>query len=166
MVYFYLSIGDDLMGRRIVIEESSSDSNERKFKNLINNKLFSWLLYMIGYAIVLVTVSVIFSKSFYINNEYYGLYALLAAIIIYVLNQTIKPILFYITLPITAITMGLFYPIINVLILYITSFILGDNFVIRGIMLPFVIAILISILNMFMEGMIIKPIIYSRKDRR
>lgn len=153
------------MGKRIVIEDSSNFDNENKFKKLINNKLFSWLLYMIGYAIVLVTVSVMFSKTLYINNDYYGLYALVAAIIIYVLNQTIKPILFYITLPITAITMGLFYPIINVLILYITSFILGDNFVIEGFVSPFIIAILISILNMFMEGMVIKPIIYSRKDR-
>lgn len=165
MVYFYLSIGDGLMGKRIVIEDSSNFDNENKFKKLINNKLFSWLLYMIGYAIVLVTVSVMFSKTLYINNDYYGLYALVAAIIIYVLNQTIKPILFYITLPITAITMGLFYPIINVLILYITSFILGDNFVIEGFVSPFIIAILISILNMFMEGMVIKPIIYSRKGR-
>ena len=105
-----------------------------------------------------------FDKTFYINNQYYGLYAFIAAIIIYVLNQTIKPILVYLTLPITALSMGLFYPIINVFILYITSFILGNNFQIHGFLLPFVIAIVISILNMFMEGMIIKPIIYKGKE--
>ena len=57
---------------------------------------------MIGYAIVLITVSVLFS-SFEINNKYYGLYALLASIIIYILNKTIKPILTYLTLPITVL---------------------------------------------------------------
>ena len=151
------------MKKVVIIEE---EGNSRiKFHRLVNNKFFEWLLYMFGYAIVLILVSVLFSKTFYINNQYYGLYAFVAAIIIYVLNQTIKPVLFYITLPITAITMGLFYPIINVLILYITSFILGDNFQIHGMILPFIIAIVIAILNMFMEGMIIKPIIYKGRDK-
>ena len=82
---------------------------------------------------------------------------------IYILNQTIKPILFYITLPITAITFGLFYPLLNVFVLDITSFILGEHFNIHGKILPFLIAIIISILNMFMEGMIIKPLIHKGK---
>ena len=152
------------MRKRIVIEEISNPKEKVPFKRLVNNKFFEWILYMIGYAIVLVAVSVIFDKTFYINNQYYGLYAFLGAIIIYVLNKTIKPILVYLTLPITALTMGLFYPIINVFILYITSFILGDNFQIYGFLLPFVIAVVISVLNMFMEGMIIIPIIHRGKD--
>ena len=147
------------MKKIIIVQE------EKKHKRIINNKLFEWLLYMIGYAIVLITVSTIFNNTFYINNEHYGLYALIAAIIIYILNQTIKPILFYLTLPITGITFGLFYPLLNVLVLYITSFILGDNFIIKGFILPFIIAILISILNIFMEGLIIKPIINKRNDK-
>ena len=152
------------MKRRIIIEEVSNEKEINHFKRLVNNKFFEWLLYMVGYAIVLIAVSILFDKTFYISNHYYGLYAFLAAIIIYVLNQTIKPILVYLTLPITALTMGLFYPIINVFILYITSFILGDNFQIYGFLLPFVIAVVISVLNMFMEGMIIKPIIHRGKD--
>lgn len=154
------------MGKRIVIEEESNPKNKWNFNRLVTNKFFEWLLYMLGYAIVLIVVSVLFGDVFYINNQYYGFYALIAAVIIYLLNQTIKPILVYITLPITALTMGLFYPIINVFILYITSFILGSNFQIHGFGLPFVIAILISILNMFMEGMIIKPIIHKGKEKR
>ena len=127
-------------------------------KKLIKNKFFEWVLYIICYSIILIIMSVLF-KSLKICNEYYGLYALLASIIIYFLNQTIKPVLFFITLPITALTMGLFYPLINVLILYITSFILGDKFVVSGIIIPFFIAIFISLLNIVMEGMIIRPII-------
>ena len=149
------------MKKIIVIEEKGS----KKYNRIINNKFFEWFLYMIGYAIVLITVSTIFNNTFYINNDYYGLYALVGAVIIYILNQTIKPVLFYLTLPITGITFGLFYPILNVLVLYITSFILGDNFTIRGFILPFIIAVLISILNIFMEGMIIKPIINKRNDK-
>ena len=149
------------MGKRIVIEDvSNKDSRQR----VVNNKFFEWLLYMVSYSIVLIVVSLLFGDSFYISNKFYGLYALLASIIIYILNQTIKPVLVFLTLPITALSMGLFYPLINVFILYITSFILGDNFNIEGIFIPFVIAILISFLNMVMEGMIIKPIIYRSRD--
>ena len=117
---------------------------------------------MIGYSIVLITVSVLF-KSFEINREYFGIYAFLGSVIIYILNQTIKPVLTYITLPLTVISWGLFYPIINVIILYITNFILGDDFKITGFIAPFFIAIVISILNILMEGLIIKPITKRRK---
>lgn len=153
------------MKKRIIIdmENNSKPHKNNPFNRLVKNKFFEWLLYMLGYAIVLITVSCLFNKSLYINNEYFGVYALIAAIIIYILNQTIKPILIYITLPITALTYGLFYPIVNVIILYITSFILGDNFRIHGIIISFVIAIIISLLNLLMEGMIIKPIINKGK---
>ena len=151
----------DRIDRSITIEEYKEE-NKTKFQRLVQNKFFEWLLYMIGYAIVLMIVSKLF-KSLYINNNYYGLYYLLSAIIIYILNQTIKPLLFYITLPLTAITFGLFYPIINVIILYITDFILGKNFIIHGPIISFVIAIIISLLNIVMEGMIIKPIINKGK---
>ena len=165
MIYLKMNMGDDIMKKIIIIEDENHTKN-KKFKKLVNNRFVSWLLYMLGYAIVLISVSLIFRKSFYIDSSYYGLYAFLAAIIIYLLNQTIKPILFYITLPITAITFGLFYPLLNVFILDITSFILGKHFQIHGIILPFIIAIIISILNMFMEGMIIKPLIHKGEVKK
>lgn len=152
------------MKKRIIIEEENNPK-ESTFQRIVHHPFFEWLLYMVGYTIVLITVSVLFQNHFYINPKYFGVYAFLASVIIYVLNQTIKPILVYVTLPITAITMGLFYPIINVLILYLASFLLGSNFQIHGIILPFLIAILISILNLFMEGMIIKPIICKRRAK-
>ena len=136
-----------------------------KDKNAVRlNKFIEWLLYMICYAIVLITVSIMFD-SLYISNKFFGFYAFLAAVIIYILNQTIKPVLFYITLPVTALTWGLFYPLINVLILYITSFILGDKFELKGIIIPFFIAILISLFNILMEGLIIKPIIRKKAGK-
>lgn len=158
--------GADKVKKIIVVEEVNNGDKRNNFRKLVNNRMIEWLLYMFGYAIVLIVVSVMFSKTIYINNQYFGVYAFLAAVIIYILNQTIKPVLFYITLPIMALTFGLFYPLLNVLILYITSFILGDNFQITGVILPFVIAIIISVLNMLMEGMIIKPIIYRKRVRR
>lgn len=122
------------------------------------NKALDWFIYLFGYALVLITVSRI-SKSIYIDDSYYGLYGLLAATIIYILNKTIKPIIFLLTLPITAITLGIFYPCINVLILKITDFILLNHFETHGIISLFFTAILISIMNVLMETFIIKPIL-------
>ena len=151
----------NIMKKMIIIEE---ENNKLKRKKLFNNSFIEWLLYMVGYAIVLITTSVFFD-SLEINNDYFGLYALFTAIIIYILNQTIKPVLFYLTLPLTALTFGIFYPILNVIVLYITSFILGNNFNIKNIFIAFFISIFISILNVFMEGLIIKPMIIRRKRR-
>ena len=44
----------------------------------------------------------------------------------------------------------------------VTSFILGDKFQIKGIIIPFFIAILISFMNILMEGLVIKPIINNK----
>ena len=48
----------------------------------------------------------------------------IAVIIVFILNRTIKPLLVWMTLPLTALTLGLFYPLINILVLKITDFIL------------------------------------------
>ena len=122
------------------------------------NRILEWLIYMVGYALILITLSILI-ESFNISNAYFGLYALLAAIIIYLLNKTIKPIMFFLTLPLTALTFGLFYPFLNVINLYIVDFILADNFDLGSIFITFIIAILISLMNTIMSNLIIKPIL-------
>ena len=58
-------------------------------------------------------------------------YALLAAIIISLLNAFLKPILVLLSLPLIVSTLGLFNLVINALIVYITSLILGAGFVVE-----------------------------------
>ena len=148
------------MKKQIIIDEESTKNSQNK---LIQKKFIEWLLYMIVYALVLITISHLFKKTFYINTKHFGIYALIASIIIYILNETIKPVLVYITLPITALTYGLFYPIINVIILEITSLILQDNFRIHGLIMPIIVAVAISILNILIDQTIIRPIINKRR---
>ena len=107
--------------------------------------------------LTLITLSVIFPKNLYINYEFFGIWALISSVIIVLCNKTIKPLLFIITLPITALTLGIFYPIINVIILKIVDVILGNNFNIKGLIMSFIISILISIMN-FMLNKTIKTI--------
>lgn len=138
-------IGDDKM-KIIVINN----------KNPRLNYCLDWLIRMIGYALVLITVSVLFKKTIQIDNSMFGLWAFFASVIIYILNKTIKPILVWLTLPITGLTLGLFYPFINVLILYIVSWILGSHFIINGIFMSFIVALFISLMNLFMDSIIDK----------
>ena len=126
---------------------------EKHQKNL--NKFLEWLIYMIGYSLILVCITTLFKNTLYIDNNYFGIWSLISAIIIYVLNKTIKPLIVWLTIPITALTLGLFYPFINILILYIVSWILGPHFEIPGgIIMTFVIAVLISIMNLIMKKII------------
>lgn len=119
------------------------------------NLFLEWLIYMIGYALVLLVTSNLF-RSLYVENFIYGF---LAAIIIYVLNKTIKPVLVTISLPLIGMSLGLFYFVINVVILLIVDLILGKHFYLTGFISPFIVSIFISILNVIIENFVIKPLI-------
>lgn len=127
----------------------------KKSINFISNVLI--------YALILLMFSKIFENTIYIDTSYYGVYALLASLIIFILNKTIKPVLVWISLPLIGITLGLFYPFINVIILYITNFLLKNHFDINGIFMAFIVAVLISLTNIiFDEG--IKSLINKRGE--
>lgn len=135
--------------------------NDKKEVRL--NRFIDWIIYMLGYAIVLIIVSAFFKNTINVDNSYSGLWFLIASIIIYMLNKTIKPLLVWLTLPLTGLTMGLFYPFINVFILYITDFLLGNHFEINGIFMAFILAIFISIINIIMQKCVIEPLIRREK---
>lgn len=126
-------------------------------------RFVEWIIYMIAYALILISISVLFKNTIQIDNHYFGFWALAAAIIINILNHTIKPVIVWLTIPITALTLGIFYPFINVFILHIVDFILGNHFEVNGIWLCVIVAILISIMNMIMDELIIKPLLERKK---
>ena len=138
-----------------------SKTQSKKIRTV--NRFIDWLIHMLGYTLILICMSIVFPKSFYINNEYFGLYGFIIAVIIYWLNQTVKPMIVLFTLPITGLTLGIFYPFINLIILYLVSFLLGSNFVIHGLWIPLLISILISIINTLLESLIFKPMLERDK---
>lgn len=121
------------------------------------NKFIEWLLYMIGYIIVFILVSSVFS-SVHIDHTHFFLYSTLIVLVIYILNITLKPILFKITIPITGITLGLFYPFLNLFILKLADWILGSHFDLENIYIALFVAILLSVMNFIMEELIKKII--------
>lgn len=123
------------------------------------NTLVEWMIYIIGYALILNIVALIFKNTIHVDNSYFGVWGIVASLVIYVLNKTIKPIIVRFTIPITALTLGIFYPFVNVIILKIVDLILQSHFKINGILFAFLAAILISVLNILMDDTIIKPVI-------
>jgi putative membrane protein len=120
-------------------------------------------IYIMGYALILLLMSMIFKNTISIDNSYLGLWGILISIVIYILNKTIKPIIVTLTIPITALTLGIFYPFINLFILKLVDVIFGNHLTIKGIILPLFIAILISIMNFLMDEIVIKPILKKGK---
>ena len=129
---------------------------KKDLKVHIDNVL-DWSLRFISYAAILVFVATFFD-SFQIDDTHLYTYGIIATFIIFILNKTVKPIIFRLTLPLTGLTLGLFYPFVNVIILKLTEWILGSHFEIQGIWTVFFIAILISLMNILIENIIIMPI--------
>lgn len=136
-----------------------------KGKNAVRiNRFFEFVLYIITYTIAFLILESVFD-SFQISNDYKSLYSVLAVCIIYVLDQAVKPILVTITMPITGLTFGLFYFVINTLILKLTDWIMGPKLNFTDIWILFFIAILLSVINFAIEEIIIKPLIKKAKKK-
>lgn len=80
--------------------------------------------------------------------------ALIASVILAVLNFLLKPLLVILTLPVTIITFGLFLVIINAIILMVTQALMGSSFVIDGFGTALLASILISIITMVLGRLV------------
>ena len=121
------------------------------------NYFFDWLFHIIAYTIVFILITTLF-KTIYVDSNNLILWSSIIVIVLYILNKTIKPVLVTLTIPITGITLGLFYPCINVLILKLTDWLLGKHFEITSILSALIFAILLSI-STFIVNEVIKKII-------
>ena len=71
---------------------------------------------------------------------------LLAGFILGVFNAIIKPLLLFLTLPVTILTLGLFALVINGFVLYLTSLVVG-GFTISSFWMAVLASIIISIVS-------------------
>lgn len=124
------------------------------YKKNKKRMILEFFLCLVVNSIVLLMASTLF-KGFNIASFWY---ALLAALVIILLNKTVKPFLVFLTLPVTIFTVGLFYPFINVIILKLTSLIMGTGFQIQGFFVPFFISLFISFMNILLDAIIVKPL--------
>lgn len=80
--------------------------------------------------------------------------ALIAALVIGFINATIGLVLKVITFPLTLLTLGVFWFVINALMLELASALLAPGFQVRGFLAAFIGAIVLSLLNIVVKAII------------
>jgi len=81
--------------------------------------------------------------------------AFVAGLVLAIVNAIVKPILVVLTLPITVVTLGLFYFVVTAICLVITSK-LVDGFAVQGFFMTIVVSIFISIFSAIIQS-VLKP---------
>jgi putative membrane protein len=80
--------------------------------------------------------------------------ALIAALAIGFINATIGALLKILTFPLTLVTLGLFWFVINALMLELASALLSPGFQVHGFLAAFLGAIVLSLVNMLLKGIV------------
>ena len=136
-------------GKIYKIDNNSSRRTNGKY-TYDKDDLITFGISILVYAIVLVLASNLF-RGIYVENFFY---AIIAALILSLLNSTIKPILIYWTLPLSVLTFGIAYPVVNMIILKLCDILMGNAFGVSGFFSTFIIAIFISGMRMLLDQMI------------
>src|SRR5882757_2583520 len=87
--------------------------------------------------------------------------ALIAALVIGFINATIGALLKILTFPLTLLTLGLFWLVINALMLKLASALLSPGFGVEGFWAAFIGAIVLSLVNV-----LLKWIVFPTRDNR
>ena len=115
----------------------TQDSPGGIIRNLIINTLSIYL------------VSMLLKQGIIVDSF---LTALIVAVVMSVLNVTLKPLLILITIPFTLVTFGLFLLVVNVLVLYAAEALI-DGFEIAGFWWAVAFSLLVSFVNSVLFGL-------------
>jgi putative membrane protein len=77
--------------------------------------------------------------------------ALLAAVILALMNVIVKPVLFVLTLPFTIVTLGLFLFVLNAIVLWLTSLIV-PGFRIHGFLSALIASLVLAFVGMIWKS--------------
>jgi len=111
--------------------------------------LINWVLSALAVWIVARVV-----PGIYVSGP---LAALIAALVIGFINATIGALLKILTFPLTMLTLGLFWFVINALMLELASALLAPGFQVRTFTAAFVGAIVLSLVNMVLKWLVNPP---------
>lgn len=113
---------------------------------------------MVNYLVRLLLVGV---TVYILPNFLSGIYissvekAILVAFVMSVLNGVVKPVLVFLSLPITILTLGLFYLVVTAAIVYICDY-LVEGFKVNGflnaLLFSFILSIVNSAVGVFQKG--------------
>ncbi|VXB15282.1 Membrane protein [Flavobacterium sp. 9AF] len=80
--------------------------------------------------------------------------ALIVAVVLAILNTFLKPVLIFLTIPATIITLGLFLLVINAIIILISDYFI-DGFAVSGFWNAFLFSIILSVSQSILNGIFI-----------
>src|ERR1035438_8056108 len=120
------------------IHEVTNSRRGRSMRLLLN-----WLLSAIALLIVSYIVPGFHLEGFKA--------ALIAAIVIGLINATLGLLLKLITLPLTLLTLGMFWWVVNAFMLILASKFLAPEFMVNGFLAAFLGAILLSLVNVVLR---------------
>ncbi|WP_210114232.1 phage holin family protein [Weissella confusa] len=121
----------------------------------ITFRRFSFFQRLLINTIMLLALAGLFKQGLYISNLFT---AVLAALILGVLNALVKPVLQILALPFTVLTFGIFGLIVNGIVLWMASAIVGDGFRFVSFGWAVFIAIIMSLVNLIISSY------FSRRD--
>ncbi len=79
--------------------------------------------------------------------------AILVSVILVLMNVYVKPILIFLTFPITIVTLGLFLLVINATIILLTSYLLKDGFKVDGFWVAMLFSIVLSMVTSLIDSL-------------
>lgn len=120
-------------------------------------KNFSFWQRIIINTVMLLAMAGLFRNGLYIRNIWT---AILAAVILGILNALVKPVLHVLALPFTIISFGLFGLVINGVVLWLTAWVVGDGFRFASFGWAVFIAIVMSVVNMTISSY------FSKEDKQ
>ncbi len=99
------------------------------------------------FRVIIATFSLILVAKLLPGIDISGLYpALISAILLGILNALVRPILIFLTLPITVVTLGIFIFVINAgIFLFVASFV--DGFAVDGFFSALLGSVLVSMVS-------------------
>ena len=113
-----------------------------------SNGLGFWQRILIN-GLIFLALAGLMPEYFYVANV---LVAFIAALILGILNAFVKPFLVLLSLPITFLTLGIFYFIINAFMLELTSSLMGSSFHFSSFGVTFLVVLIISGVNLIISS--------------
>lgn len=101
--------------------------------------LLSWILNALALWIVAFLLDGVYAES--------GVALIIAAAVLGIVNAIIRPILFWLTLPLTILTLGLFLIVLNALMLELTD-LLVPGFEVDGFVTALLAAVLLGLISL------------------
>lgn len=112
--------------------------------------VINYIVQVVITAFVLSLTNIIFA-GIYIDGIWY---AILASVLLIFFNATLKPFLKFLMLPLNILTLGIFTPLVDVIILKLIGVFLGSHFMVDGWLSVFFAAIFISIVTFILDKFI------------